>query len=133
MKKILLFITLFAFAQTAFTQSSKKVPAAVKAAFAKAYPTAADVDWEIEDGNFEAEYEMADNQEMSVVYDANGTVIETEVPIAFRELPMAVQTAVKGKKVKETTKITNSKGVVTYEVGVRRKDMMFDAQGNAIK
>ena len=132
MKKIMLLIALFAFAQTAFTQS-KKVPEAAKMAFAKAYPTADDVKWEMEDGNYEVEFEMADDQEMSVVYNANGAVLETEAEIAFSELPKAAQEALKGKKVKETAKITNAKGVVTYEAEVRRKDLMFDEQGNPLK
>ena len=132
MKKIMLFIALFAFAQTAFAQS-KKVPEAAKMAFAKDYPKADDVKWEMEDGNYEVEFEIADDQEISVVYDANGAVLETEVEIAFSELPKAAQDALKGKKVKEAAKITNAKGVVTYEAEVRRKDLMFDAKGNSIQ
>ena len=132
MKKIMLLAALFAFAQTAFTQASK-VPEAVKMTFAKAYPNADDVEWELEDGNFEVEFEMSDDKEMSVVYDTNGTLLETEVEIAFSELPKAAQEALKGKKVKETAKIINAKGVVVYEAEVRRKDLMFDAQGQAIK
>ena len=132
MKKIMLLAVLFAFAQTAFTQASK-VPEAVKMTFAKAYPNADDVEWELEDGNFEVEFEMTDDQEMSVVYDANGIVLETELEIAFSALPQAAQEALKGKRVKETAKITNAKGVVTYEAEVRRKDLMFDAEGKQIK
>ncbi len=131
MKKVMLFIASIALAQTAFAQASK-VPDAAKMAFAKAYPNADDVKWELEDGNFEVEFEMADDQEMSVVYDANGTQLETEVEIAFSELPKAAQEALKGKKVKETAKITNAKGVVTYEAEVRRKDLMFDATGQKV-
>lgn len=132
MKKLLLFVTLFAFAQMTFAQASK-VPEAAKIAFQKAYPKADDVKWEVENGNFEVEFEMADDQEMSLVYDSNGTLLETEVEIPFSELPKAAQDALKGKKVKETCKITNSKGVVTYEAEVRRKDLMFDAQGQMVK
>ena len=78
----MLFALLFAFAQTAFAQASK-VPEAVKMAFAKAYPSADDVDWELEDGHYEVEFEMADDKEMSIVYDANGALLETEVEIPF--------------------------------------------------
>lgn len=127
----MLVFALFAFAQTTFAQSSK-VPEAVKIAFAKAYPNADDVEWEMENGNFEVEFEMSDDQEMSVVYNANGGLLETEVEIAFSELPQAAQAALKGKKVKEIARITNAKGVVTYEAEVRRKDLMFDAKGNPV-
>ena len=135
MKKIILCITLFAFTQATFAQKAKhsKVPDAVKIAFAKAYPETDDIDWSKEGNNYEAEFDVAGGKEMSVVYDANGGLLETEMPIAFSELPKAAQAALKGKKVKETAKITNAKGVVTYEAEVKHKDLMFDAQGNPVK
>lgn len=132
MKKILSLVAIFAFAQTAYAQNSK-IPGAVKTAFAKAYPNASDVEWEMEGGHYEVEFEITDDKEMSVVYDGNGSLLETEVEIAFSDLPKAAQEALKGKKVKETAKITNAKGIVTYEAEVRRKDLMFDAQGNPVK
>ena len=132
MKKITLLIALFVVAQATFAQKSK-VPQVVQSAFATAYPNAIDVDWEKEDGNYEAEFDTASGQEMSVLFSADGRLLETEVPIAFSELPKAAQEALKGKKVKETAKITNAKGVVSYEAEVRRKDLMFDAQGNPVK
>lgn len=131
MKKIMLFVALFAFVQTAFAQASK-VPEAVKMAFSKAYPNADDVEWELEDGNFEVEFELTDDKEMSVLYDATGAVLETEVPVSLADLPKAAQETLQGKKVKETAKITNAKGVVTYEAEVRRKELMFDAQGRQL-
>lgn len=70
---------------------------------------------------------------MSVLYDINGNLLETEVPIAFTELPAAAQAMLKGKKVKEAAKITNAKGAVTYEAEVKHKDILFDAQGNPVK
>lgn len=132
MKKFTLLIVLLVAAQVAFAQKSK-VPQVVQSAFTTAYPNAVDVDWEKEDGNYEAEFDSASGREMSVVFDANGGLLETEVPIVFSELPKAAQEALKGKKVKETAKITNAKGVVSYEAEVRRKDLMFDAQGNPVK
>ena len=131
MHKILLLFALLACAQISFAQKTKssKVPEPVKMAFSKAYPNVKDVDWEKENGNYEAEFELVDDQETSVVYDANGALLETEVEIAVSALPKAVQEALKGKKVKEASKITNAKGVVTYEAEVKRKDLMFDAAG----
>lgn len=135
MKKIFLFIALCAFALNLAAQKAKhsKIPDAVTMAFAKAYPNVKDIDWEREKGNYEAEFDAADGKEMSVLYDATGAMLETEAPITFAELPKAAQTALKGKKVKETARITNAKGVVTYEAELKRKDLMFDAQGNPVK
>ena len=132
MKKIRLLILLLAFAQTAFAQSSK-IPEVVKAAFAKAYPNAKDVDWEHENGNFEAEFEMDGDKEMSAVYDAWGALLETEMEISFSALPKAAREILKGKKVREVAQITSAKGVVTYEAEVRRKDLLFDADGKPMK
>lgn len=132
MKKIMLLAAIAFLGQTTFAQASK-VPELVKSAFSKAYPSADDVQWELEDGNYEVEFELAEDQEMSVVYDASGSLLETEVPIQFSDLPQAMQDALKGKKVKELTKITHGKGIVTYEAEVRRKDLMFDAQGKPVK
>lgn len=132
MKKVMLLLVLFAFAQIVYAQAAK-VPEAVKMAFAKAYPNADDIEWEMESGNFEVEFEIAEDQEISVVYNANGELLETEVEIAFSELPQAAQAALKGKRVKEIAKITRANGVVTYEAEVRHKDLIFDAQGNLIQ
>jgi len=131
MKKLMLLIALFALAQTTFAQASK-VPQAVKTALAQAYPNATDVDWELEDGKYEAEIDMEGGKEMSLLYDASGSLLETEVEIAFSELPQAVQAALKGKKVKETAKITDAKGMVTFEAEVKGKDLMFDTQGKEL-
>jgi len=127
----MLLIALFALAQTTFAQASK-VPQAVKTALAQAYPNATDVDWELEDGKYEAEIDMEGGKEMSLLYDASGSLLETEVEIAFSELPQAVQAALKGKKVKETAKITDAKGMVTFEAEVKGKDLMFDTQGKEL-
>src|SRR5690349_15007967 len=102
MTKMFLFLALFSFAQASTAQS--KIPDVVKKAFSTAYPNATDIDWEKENGHFEAEFEIAGGKEISVVYDANGNLLETEEPIAFSELPKPVQAALKGKKVKETAR-----------------------------
>lgn len=109
------------------------LPAAVKAAFAKHFPKAKEVKWEIEDGKFEAEFKL-DKKEQSAVFDANGTLLETEVEVSASEVPKSAleyaQSHYPDKKVKETARITDAKGVVTYEVEVAGKDLMFDSNGN---
>lgn len=39
----------------------------------------------------------------------------------------------KGVTVKETAKIVNSKGITTYEIGTKGKDILFDANGKFLK
>jgi hypothetical protein len=61
-----------------------------------------------------------------------GQILEVEKEVEFSALPAAVQTALKGKKVKEAAIITKG-GKTMYEAEVGGKDLIFDAQGKAIK
>jgi len=112
------------------------VPTAVKDAFKKAYTNTNEVKWEKEGENFEAEFEVGETDQ-SVVFDATGQVIETEVEIKVDELPSGVKDYVaknyKDTKIKEATKITDSKGTVTYEAEIKGKDLIFDTTGKFIK
>ena len=112
------------------------VPAVVKDAFKKTYKDVKEVKWEKEGANFEAEFEVGETDQ-SVVFDATGQVIETEIEIKVDELPSGVKDYVaknyKDTKIKEATKITDSKGTVTYEAEIKGKDLIFDANGKFIK
>ena len=134
MKKILLFsFVLFAInIVSAQRVRSSKVPTAVKTAFAKAQPSTKKVSWSKEDANFEASFDNTQGKDMSVVITPTGDVVETELEIAFSELPQAAQMALKGKKVKETAKITDAKGNVKFEAEVAGKDLLFDVNGKAM-
>lgn len=114
----------------------KDVPAAVKAKFTSLYPNVTDVDWSKEHGAYEAEFDVNKN-EASVNIDSLGNLIETENEIEVSALPAAVNTYfssnVPGEKIKEAAKMTDAKGVVTYEAEVKGADYIFDAQGNFIK
>lgn len=132
-KKTLLALLVSAISTGVFAQkiASEKVPVAVKQAFEKAYPTAQKAHWDKEGKDFEASFEQG-KEELSVVFDAKGQVLEVEKTVEFSALPAAVQTALKGKKVKEAAMITKG-GKTIYEAEVGMKDLMFDADGKAIK
>ena len=112
------------------------VPTAVKDAFKNNYKDAKEVKWEKEEANFEAEFEIGETDQ-SVVLDATGHVIETEIEIKLELLPSAVKEYVaknyKETKIKEAAKITDSKGTVTYEAEIKGKDLIFDSTGKFIK
>lgn len=112
------------------------VPAVVKDAFKKAYKDVKEVKWEKEGANFEAEFDVGETDQ-SVAFDATGQVIETEIEIKVEELPTGVKDYVaknyKDTKIKEATKITDSKGTVTYEAEIKDKDLIFDTNGKFIK
>lgn len=138
MKHVIMMMAASLMTGSAFAQKmqDKDIPAVVKSAFQKAQPDAKEVKWEKEGDNFEAEFEHG-KTEQSVVLNAQGNILETEVEIAVAELPQKakdyVATNYKGQSLKEAAKITDAKGVVTYEAEIKGKDLIFDAAGTFLK
>ncbi len=138
MKKLIFLLA--AVAGVSFTNaqkvSEKEVPAVVKSALQKDYPNVKKVKWEKEKGNYEAGFEVKEN-DYSVLIDASGNIIETEVEINIDALPANIKSYITknypGKKIKEAAKITDNKGVVTYEAEVNDKDLIFDNSGKFLK
>lgn len=116
--------------------SGKEVPAVVKSVLTKHYPNAKELKWEKENKNYEAGFKVAKTA-YSLLIDASGNILETEVEISLKELPANANAYVsknyKGQKIKETAKITDNKGVVTYEVEIKGKDLIFDNSGKFLK
>ncbi len=114
----------------------KDVPATVKTTFQKQYPDVKEVKWEKENENFEVEFELKET-EYSVLLDASGNILETEVEISIDALPSNAKDYVSknhsGQKIKEAAKITDAKGTVTYEAEIKGIDLIFDSNGNFIK
>ena len=111
------------------------VPAKVKISFAKQYP-GTEAKWEKEAGKYEASFKK-DGHVMSALYEANGTMTESEKSIKITALPATalayLKVNYKGKKIKEAAIITKSNGTKTYEAEVNGKDVIFDVNGNFIK
>lgn len=132
---LLFVITLGATAQAQKVKEAN-VPAAVKEAFTKMYPSANHVEWEMEGTNYEAEFDN-NKTETSVEFTSTGNLVFTEVEIQTSELPAAALTYLNtncaGKKVKEATKITDAAGVMTYEAEVDGADYIFDTNGQFLK
>jgi Putative beta-lactamase-inhibitor-like, PepSY-like len=128
-------MVLAAFFVNAQKMDASKVPAAVKAGFSKQYPGVT-AKWEKEIGKYEANFKQNGNT-MSALFEANGTMIESEMDIAVSALPAAVLAYVKvhykGKSIKEGAKITKADGTVNYEAEVNGKDVIFDAGGKFLK
>lgn len=138
MKKIAImsaFIAAIGFTACAQKIDASKVPAPVKAAFAKDYPNIS-AKWEKENGKFEAGFKQHGSV-MSILYEANGTMVESEIDIKVSDLPASVLAYVKehykGKTIKEGAKITKADGTVNYEAEVGGKDVIFDANGKFLK
>lgn len=132
-------LTMTGFAQKEKEEKNEKsvaAPAAAKAAFTKAFPGASKVKWMKEKADFEVGFTQG-GKEMSAVYDAKGTLKETEVDIKISELPAAateyIKQHYKGAKIKEAAKLTLANGDVNYEAEVNETDVMFDATGKFLK
>ncbi len=138
MKRAILIILAGLGSSLAIGQDLKKseVPAAVTAKFASLYPNVTNEEWEKEDGNYEVEFET-DNKETNVIIDASGNLVGSSAEVGPNDLPKAIiEYAGKnfpGKKLKEMTKMTDSKGIVTYEIQIHNDEMIFDANGNFVK
>jgi len=127
---------LICFSVNAQKGADAKVPAVLKASFAKQFPKATDVKWEKEGGNWEVALKN-NGKEMTVVMDPKGKVTETEIPIQVTELPGAAMKYIadkfKGKPILSIDKITAGTKV-SYEVVVQKgKAMMFDENGKYLK
>jgi len=133
---LLTFITLSLTVTTVTAQKLKNanVPDVVKNALLKKYPTASNVTWEKEKGNFEANWGGRSKEDNSVVFTPDGAFMEMVVAIQIADLPLGVVTYVKahypGAKITEAGKVTDAKGKISYEAEVKGKDLLFDEEGN---
>ena len=116
-----------------YAQKSISVPAVVKSALIKKYPQASKATWEKEKGNYEANWGGKSGEDNSVMFTPVGVFIEIVNAINVSELPANVAPYVKshfnGAKITEAGKVTDAKGVQTYEAEIKGKDLIFDLNG----
>lgn len=138
MKKTMLLVAFAMVVSLGFGQKIKSanVPAVVKNAFEKQYPTVKEATWDKEKNQYEASFDL-DKVDHSVLMDESGKIIETEIEIELNQLPKGVVDYVKknykGASVKEAAKITDANGTVTYEAEIKGMDLLFDSNGKFIK
>ena len=145
MKKIIS-LTVFLFmlsyavlAQQAEVENSKKisVPKTVTTALKEKYPSAKNVAWEKEDGNYEANWGGKSGEDHSAQFTPAGQFIEIVDAITINELPTETVAYINknyhGAKITEAGKITDAKGKLSYEAEVHGKDILFDETGNFLK
>jgi Putative beta-lactamase-inhibitor-like, PepSY-like len=134
----MVFAIILQFATTLSAQKTaeKDVPAAVKNSFKKQYPAATNLKWDKEGDKYEASYTL-NKVVSSVLYDAQGKSVESEVKIKTTDLPVGIAEYVKAnyptKKLKGAAKITAADGTVTYEAEIKGLDLIFDKDGIFIK
>lgn len=140
MKNVILSLTILC-SVSLFAQKAKKssIPASVKEAFAKEFPSVK-AKWGMENGGYEAEFKL-NGVDASAVYDQVGHRTELEVDINIKDLQASILEYVKKNyptsTVKEAAKITDDKKVITYEAEIKKDgksyDILFDANGKFIK
>ncbi len=138
MKKYLFMLAASVLSTITFAQKVKEkdLPADVKTAFQKLYPDVKKAKWEKEKEYFEAEFEMKES-DVSVLFDAFGNLVETEVEIEVDQLPSSSKAylakSYPSQKVKEASKITDAKGKVTFEAELKGKEVFFESDGSFIR
>jgi hypothetical protein len=107
----------------------------VRTSFEKNYP-GIPASWEKEGKDYEAGFKQH-SQSISVLFDKDGTLLETEKGIAQSEFPAPVQAELtkryKGKPIKECAMITKANGDVNYEAEINGKDVLFNQDGKFLK
>ena len=111
------------------------VPDAIKTKFAELYPMVNVMEWEAQDGFYEATFEEKD-LETSVLFSSDGRVVQTETEISAELLPQTITDYVTinlgGKKIVEASKTVRADGRTTFEVEVDDTELLFDEKGNYV-
>lgn len=141
MKKVMLLaaILIIAFTGILIAQDLKEkdVPAVVKAALSKKFPSAKKISWEMEKGNYEANWGGKSGEDNSVAFTPSGEFVELVQAIAISQLPANIAPYVKqhykGAVIKEAGKVTDASGKHMFEAEIKGKDLIFDEKGVFIK
>lgn len=141
MKKLLLSILPFTFLAfgTASAQDihADRVPSVVRTAFYHKYaPGSVKVSWEIEKGNYEANWGGKSGEDNSAQFTPAGVFLEYAQAIPMSDLPASVVPYVKAHyktKPREAAAVTNAAGDQTYEVEIKGKDLVFAKDGSFVK
>lgn len=134
----IIFATLVIFAACQPSKKETTPSNKIQDAFKKLHPTATVTEWKDESPTWEAKYEDGDAKG-AVSFDANGIVTEIELVIAEDLLPnpSSVQEYIKAnypdEKMQRCEKITTADGRVTYEIQIKGKELVFDADGKFIE
>ena len=117
-----------------------KVPAPVKKTFAKKFPAATDIKYEMEKKDYEINFKDK-GVEMSANLDVTGKWLETETEIKESDLPKAVSASVAknfaGFKISEVAKVEMRDKPLIYEMDLRKDkegyEVQFSPKGELLK
>jgi uncharacterized membrane protein YkoI len=143
MKKLIILLSAcLLFSLMGYTQNitSDKVPTPVKQAFAKKFPAATDVKYEMEKKDYEVTFKDKEVG-MSANFNSKGVWLETETVINESDLPKKVSTSVAknfaGFNISEVTKIEGPGKVLNYEMDLKKDkegyEVKFSPKGDILK
>lgn len=138
MKKLFLLLLLVSFIGTTQAQKCKAnaVPASVKDAFHKEYPSQKKCYWGKDSSNYQVSF-FTGKAPVAVTYDAAGNRIVTERQVPVEDLPQGILEYVQKNYPREIYKnvvqVIDAKGIITYEVQVKDMALEFDAKGNYLE
>jgi uncharacterized protein YjiK/uncharacterized membrane protein YkoI len=114
------------------------LPDAVKVRFTETYPTAAKIDWDVEQDNYEAEFEVS-GRERTALFSAEGTLLRYTEEIEEQYLPDAALEEIRANfeqyKLDEVHRVQENKNTF-YEVELEQNDqdrvLLFDSNGRLL-
>ena len=137
MLSVMLIISLTGFSQEI---TADKVPVPVKQAFAKKFPAATDVKYEMEMKDYEINFKIKETK-YSANFDAKGKWLETETAIRAADLPKEVSGFVAknftGFKIVEVSRLETPEMKRCYELdlksGTEGFEVRFSEKGDILK
>ena len=134
MKKIIVLLLAFlgfAFMGHSQTIPVEKIPAPVKEAFAKKFPAATDVRYEMENKDYEVTFKDK-GVGMSASFNSSGEWLETKTIMIESDLPKKVLTSAAtnfvGFMITEVTKVESPDKVVNYEMYLKKNKEGYEVK-----
>ncbi|GAB4492063.1 MAG: hypothetical protein OHK0045_18910 [Raineya sp.] len=129
------FVGIFAFLFTNITMGQvikpEQVPSSIISAFQSKFPNAKDIEWEMDNSDFEVNFEIG-KVEWSAKFDSGGKLLETEQEINVSQIPQNVRQAIESEypncKIEEAEQVTLADNSVVYEIEVEKDKKSFEVQ-----
>lgn len=117
---------------------SSRVPSVVTNAFQQRFPKAVDIDWELEHGIYQADFEI-NRLDHEVWFDREGRMLKHKQEIKTRSLPEKIRSAVRmrhrGYRLMDAEKLTRD-GRTVYKLELRKLlheiDIIVDDNGEEV-
>lgn len=118
--------------------SANRVPSVVRNSFKQEFPNAKDVEWELENTNYEVDFEIGDVDYQALVA-SNGNILKYKHKISSTPLPEAILSKISsnyGATSIDDTDILNINGTIYYQVELddvpNDKHIVFDENGEVV-